>query len=197
MVGIIEELSYIVDKGIGAYQDAGGKFFKKISAKESLDSIISLSFKKVVFLSVGLSSALIVFFRALPISINDEDVKAFSLVIALYVTVAIFTIWSRSFAFFVAGAAVVAFYVVSLGVLFDTERHREFLRLIGYGGEIPIRVEFGPSESVVELSLSIRTTTALLGRTAGLNGVIEIPLSRVKSISYVSINQSTVHDAMH
>lgn len=197
VVEIVGELLSIIDKGIDAYQAAGGNLFKKISARESLESIRNLPLKKVIVLSGGLSAALVGLVNVLPMSLSDTDANAFSIVIALYVTVAIFTIWSRSFAFFVAGAAVVAFYVVSLGALFDTEKHREFLRLIGYGGEIPIQVEFGPNESVVDLSLSIRTTTALLGRPTGLEGVVEIPLSRVKSISYLPMNQGTANNAMH
>lgn len=197
VVEIVNNSLSIIDKGINSYREAGGKLFKKISAKESLNSIRNLPLKKVIALSGGLSVALIGLFNVLPMSLSDTDAKAFPIVIALYVTVAIFTIWSRSFAFFVAGAAVVAFYALSLGVLFDTGKHREFLRLIGYGGEIPIQVDFGPNESVVSLSLSIRTMTALIGTPAGSDHIVEIPLSRIKSISYLPMNQDAANDATH
>lgn len=197
VVEIVGELLSIVDKGIDAYREAGGKLFKRIGARESLNSIRNLPLKKIFVLSGGLSAALVALLYVLPLSLSETDAKAFSIIISLYVTVAIFTIWSRSFAFFVAGAAVVAFYTLSLGTLFDTEKHRAFLRMIGYGGEIPISVEFGPNESILELSLSIRTTTALLGRPAGSDGIVEIPLSRVKSISYLPMNSGLTNKAMH
>lgn len=197
VVEIVGNLLSIIDKGLDAYRESGGKLFKKISARESLNSIRDLPLKKIIVLSGGLSAALVALVNVLPISLSETDAKALSIVIALYVTVAIFTIWSRSFAFFIAGVAVVAFYALSLGTLFDAEKHRTFLRLIGYGGEIPIEVEFGPSETPLELSLSIRTTTALLGRPAGKDGIVEIPLSRVKRISYLPINQGAANNAMH
>ena len=193
VVGFVSDLLSIVDKGIDAYREAGGNLFKKVSARESLHSIRNLSLKKVIALAGGLSLAFIVAVRLMPLSLSDADVRVFSIVIPLYVVVAVFTIWSRSFAFFVAGSAVVAFYVLSLGALFDTENHREFLRLIGYGGEIPIQVEFGPNEGSLSLSLSIRTTTALIGRPVGLNDVVEIPLSRVKSISYLPMRKEAAN----
>lgn len=196
VVGLIEDVTSIVDKGIAAYREAGGNLLRRISARESLNSIRNLSLNRVVALSGGLSLAFVVAVRLMPLSLSDAEVLVFSFVIPIYVVVAVFTVWSRSFAFFVAGAAVLAFYVLSLGVLFDTEKHREFLRLIGYGGEIPIQVEFGANEGAVSLSLSIRTTTALIGRPTGLDGVVEIPLSRVKSISYLPMSQDTAYDVV-
>ncbi|MGJ0514438.1 MAG: hypothetical protein ACR65O_01665 [Methylomicrobium sp.] len=77
-----------------------------------------------------------------------------------------------------------AFYMVSLGTLFNIEKHKGFLHLIGYGGDIPITVEFGSNENREEFYLAIRTTTSLIGKNSkGL--FVEVPLSEVKSITYI------------
>jgi hypothetical protein len=184
LIDMIENISAMLDQGLQDYRNKGGKFFKKFSVAEAISSIKRLSFLQVSILAVCLS----VVFWLVIIKTSGfwvlHNVKVAAFAWAFYASIAIFSLWHRAFAWFVAVLAVILFYLFSIKALFNTEGHAFFLKAIGYGGGVPIIVEYERDRSQEKLNLAIRTTTSLMSMPDISGKYVEIPIDRVQRIIY-------------
>jgi len=184
LIDTIERISAVLDQGLQDYRNKGGKFFKKFSVTEAISSINKLSFFQVSGLAASLSLVIwLVIIKTSGFGVF-HNVKSTAFAFVFYTSIAIFSLWHRAFAWFVAVLVVILFYFFSITALFDTDRHAFFLKVIGYGGGIPIIVEYEGDRSQEKLNLAIRTTTSLMSMPDASGEFVEIPLHRVRRIIY-------------
>jgi hypothetical protein len=183
-IDVIGKISPILDQGLQNYRDNGGKFFEKLSVAEAISSIKKLSFLQVTCLAAGFSLGIWFFTKKTSGFGILDNVEGFAFAFAFYASIAIFSLWNRAFAWFVAVLAVILFYFFSIKALFNTEGHAFFLKTIGYGGGVPVIVEYEGDRSQEKLNLAIRTTTSLMGTPNASGEYVEIPLHRVRRIIY-------------
>lgn len=184
IVGTISNLSFMVDKGLNEYRKQGGKLFYKLNFSSILSSIERLSLKNIIILCC----VFIMIISLIILLINEiNPIKGKTkliIVISFYTTTALFTLWSKAVSWFVAVIVVLLFYVCSIGFLLDSERYKVFLQVVGYGGGIPIEVEYREKSKIDSLNLVIRTSTSLLSEKNGSGEYIEIPTINIKKIIY-------------
>jgi hypothetical protein len=101
--------------------------------------------------------------------------------------VALVVAYPRSISW-VAGAATVASLIACIVLLFTPAQYSRFLRIVGYGGGLPVTVELegesiDSSQAGNELYLMLRTTDSfILLQTKPAEQIIEIPRERVRRL---------------
>ena len=95
----------------------------------------------------------------------------------------------RGAIWWLGGIATLAYFVAWIWVLFSPPWYAAFLRTVGYGGGIPITVEFReqatPAQSQrIDCFLLLRTTEALLVLSANSDMVLEIPRDQIRTVSH-------------
>lgn len=93
------------------------------------------------------------------------------------------TIW------WLGGFATLGYFVAWIWVLFSPPWYATFLRMVGYGGGLPLTVEFREHATLtqsqqIDCFLLLRTTEALLVLSANSDKVVEIPRDQVRTISH-------------
>jgi len=183
IVGLITNLTRIADEGLKKYREDGGELFHKLSFSNIISLIEGLSLRNLSILCFVffLAIAGIVNFIGIP---STKDKLALVIAFSFYITVALFTLWSKTFSWFVAVIVVLVFYISSINFLMDSDRYKVFLQVVGYGGGIPIKVQYIEGSKVEDLNLIIRSSTALLSERNESGEYSEIPMRNVKKIIY-------------
>ena len=188
VVAFVYEIAKAFDEGIQEYRRRGGRFLSNLKVSESLEMIRGLSLVHVVGIVLGLSLALFIFFGWFDEDGEAQEGKAMAFVLSLYFSVAILSLWSRWFSWVVGVVAAAAFYVVSWQVFLDFEYHEKYLGVIGYGGGVPVHVDFDAGGSQ-DFDLFLRTSTSLIGKVAKQDDVIEIPVDKIRRIVYLNVSE--------
>lgn len=183
LIDFVRMVAVIFDEGFEEYKEKGGRFVKWLTLSDSLEKIRNLSFLRVLVLIIFVFVIFYLLFGVL-IYEKEKEGNAATWFFSAYTSIAILTLWRKWFTYLVGVLAAISFYVFSWQVLFDFENQEKFLRVIGYGGGIPIRVEL-QKEGNEKINLYLRTTTALLGLDISNNENVEIPLANVKKIIYL------------
>ena len=89
----------------------------------------------------------------------------------------------------VASTATLAYFIGWLVILFSPQQYSGFLRIVGYGGGIPVVVELREAESssaptASRYFLMLRTTEALLLLTERKDQFVEIPRDQLKRVKH-------------
>lgn len=95
----------------------------------------------------------------------------------------------RGAIWWLGGLATLGYFVAWIWVLFSPPWYASFLRTVGYGGGLPLTVEFreqaAPTQTQqIDCFLLLRTTEALLVLTANSDKVLEIPRDQIRTISH-------------
>ncbi|OAH97388.1 hypothetical protein A1353_23160 [Methylomonas methanica] len=188
IVVLVKELSSIADKGITEYRANGGFLLKNISFSNAVDSIQNLKLVQVLLLEAFF---IVLIYTALKL-VEINDTANYTLVFIFYITIAVFTIWSKLFSWIVAAIVVCCFYFYSFSFfVFDSDHYKAFLKIVGYGGNIPIEIEYLSGGQRESLNLILRTSTSLLGETKESGEHIEIPISNIKKITYKTLPEDS------
>ncbi|MEE9338313.1 MAG: hypothetical protein V3U87_09550 [Methylococcaceae bacterium] len=184
IIELITKITIDGDDVLKEYHKSGGQLLKKFSFSNIVSSIESLSVKKIMFLNF-----IFIFIIVVIINIIDTlyplDKVVPTVLFSLYITVGLFTLWSKNFSWAIAILAVLIFYITSVVFLFDSSRYKVFLQKIGYGGGIPIQVQYMDNFKKTEhLNLIIRTSTALLSERNESCEYSEIPMRNIEKITY-------------
>lgn len=184
----IKSILVIADLGLDEYRKNGGHLFQKLSFSNTIELIEKLSLKHIIGLIFGLNFLILLLLKFIGVASSSEE-SAILIFTTLYTSIALLTLWSRLFSWIVAIICVLIFYASAIVFLFDSEKYRIFLQLVGYGGGIPIKVEYQDNSKTESLNLIIRTSTSLLTeRDLDKNKYFEIPLESVKTIVYKKFN---------
>ncbi|MCU7937093.1 MAG: hypothetical protein KZQ99_19855 [Candidatus Thiodiazotropha sp. (ex Dulcina madagascariensis)] len=191
MVSFVRGFAVLFDEGLMEYRNNGGRFFRKLSISESLNSIRNLTFLEVISLIAAISIVLTLIFKNAIDDGQTNNAVGVAMYITIYIAIAIFTLWRSWFNYVFGIMAATLFYVLSWQLLFDFDNQKNFLKTIGYGGEIPLLIEY-ENGNQKELSLQFRTTGSLIG-TNDEEGVIEIPIDKVYKINYLNSHDNENH----
>ncbi|WP_404302903.1 hypothetical protein [Alicycliphilus denitrificans] len=113
----------------------------------------------------------------------------FSLGGALYGIVLTVALARRGVIWWLGGFATLGYFIVCIWALFSPHWYATFLRTVGYGGGLPITVEFReqatPTQSQqIDCFLLLRTTEALLVLSADSDKVLEIPRDQIRTLAH-------------
>ncbi len=183
IVDFIKSISLLFDEGLREYHREGGKLFHKLSFSNYVGSIEKLPFKSVIGLAFVFFLLILGIVNIVGVS-PEADAKGVIMYFTLYTTIALFTLWSKAFSLGIAIIFVLLFYISSINFLLDSERYKEFLQIVGYGGGIPIEVEYKNDSIDKSLKLVIRTSTSLLAEQNKVGKYVEIPIENIKKIIY-------------
>ncbi len=119
------------------------------------------------------------------------------LLAAVIVFVAVFLVYRPRIAWWFAAILTVVSIFCALSFMFNPPKYARFLRFVGYGGGIPVTVEFkeeaaappaqnaaAPPPAKYSAALLLRTTTALIFYDKNEEIIREIPMDKVKSLSH-------------
>ena len=97
---------------------------------------------------------------------------------------------NRRAIWWLGGAATLAYFLVWIWLLFSPSLYANFLRTVGYGGGIPISIEFRDEAGHVPVrtmkcNLLLRTTEALLVSPVDELEVVEIPRDQIRTVTHL------------
>lgn len=95
----------------------------------------------------------------------------------------------RGAVWWLGGIATLGYFVGCIWLLFSPPLYAAFLRTVGYGGGLPLVVEFreqaAPTQAQnIDCFLMLRTTEAFLVLSADTRRVLEIPRDQIRSVSH-------------
>lgn len=95
----------------------------------------------------------------------------------------------RGAIWWLGGIATLGYFVAWIWVLFSPPWYAAFLRTVGYGGGLPITVEFREQATTrqsqqIDCFLLLRTTEALLVLSASSDKVLEIPRDQIRTVAH-------------
>ncbi|AWF80076.1 hypothetical protein BTJ40_04165 [Microbulbifer sp. A4B17] len=173
------EINIAAIEGFFAAGSEGVKEFEKLPAKKAI--YISLLFAVI-------SSSLITLIIWM---VNDEsEVFKILIIFSLYVFFVLLSLWRRFVMILISFVTAIAFYFFTISLLFNGEQYSKFLRVTGFGGELPVSIEVNDRDKPIGMTLVLRSRDWLIGYEVGSQRVIEVPISSVRNIQYLSDSKS-------
>lgn len=107
------------------------------------------------------------------------------LVLFIYFLMVLLSLWRPIINWVVAISFALAFYAISFKFLFNQNYYSDFLKLIKYGGDIPLAINYkDKNKSREDATLLLRTQYYLFLKQQNSDEVIEIALQDIESIIY-------------
>jgi hypothetical protein len=108
---------------------------------------------------------------------------------ALYGIVLTLALIMRGAVWWLGGIATCGYFIAWIWLLFSPSWYAAFLRTVGYGGGLPITVEFReqatpPQLQQIDCFLLLRTTEALLVLSGSSDKVLEIPRDQIRTVGH-------------
>lgn len=112
-----------------------------------------------------------------------------SVAFGLFAFVVTLTMTKPAASWWLAIFATAVYFAAWIAILFSPSQYSGFLRLVGYGGGLPVRIEMRDvaataPEPGAEYFLMLRTTEALILMSSGENQFVEIPRDQVRRITH-------------
>jgi hypothetical protein len=158
---------------------------------EKLPKLISaVPVKTLLPLSLAVSA--ILFSIVLWYSRKEGDPNAFSnaLAISIYVFILLLSLWRRFIVVAVSFVAAIAFYVLIISLMFNSNYYATFLKLTGFGGGVEVSVTLNDGKQFQEMKLLLRSSEWLIGKSLDGESKIEIPTHSVVKITQYGANKA-------
>ena len=183
IVGTVTNIMSMLDVALDDYHRNGGKRLATFRFIDLVSAFQRLRFG-TVFVLIGIFYIFVG--KALGVSgLNPpKDAQAAQYILTFYFSVSLLSLWSKSFSWQSAIIVVFVFYISVILYFIDFEKYRSFLRIVGYGGGIPISVEMKDTKKHEEMLLAIRTPESLISEKDDQGEYVEIPFSNVSKITY-------------
>lgn len=183
IIEMVESITKLVDEGLAELK-SDMPLFRKVSLSEAVRKIEEVRFRYILISIFIICIGLFYILSKFDIGSTTEEYKVFALILSIYLSAAVLTLWRRWFNWVVGACAAIAFYLFSWNIAFDFNNQENFLRVIGYGGNIKMQVNYKSGGSK-EISLYLRTKDALIGLDLESDLIVEIPTSNIKELIYI------------
>ena len=104
--------------------------------------------------------------------------------LSIYFSIVLLTLWKPIVNSVIAIISVVGFYLFSVTLLFNTDHYSNYLKIIKYGGNIPISLQYKDTLSTEKYVLVLRSRDYVFVRVAPEGLALELPIQNVRSIRY-------------
>ena len=102
----------------------------------------------------------------------------------LYVFVVLLSLWKPIINWIISISVAISFYFLSFNFLFDTHNYSQYLKVIKYGGEINIELDYKDTRKKENVILILRTRDYLFIKKGTKSDSIEVPLNNIRAIKY-------------
>ena len=125
----------------------------------------------------------IIFSKILGIRLSADN-QAVIIVIAFFAILGLFTLWRESISWYLGAAVTICFYVLCLILLLDIKTLEAQLKILNYGGGIPIEITYQDHGGIENMNLLMRSSTSLISEKSNDGSFVEVPLNAVQKIYY-------------
>jgi hypothetical protein len=157
-------------------------------SSEALRLIRELSFRWVTIVAVVgvFLCSTVTYFGAILFGYKNPHLLALG--VAVYFLFTTFVLWKRQAIWWFAALVTIVCYVLAIVTMFNADRYGQFLRFVGYGGGLPVKIELevpdADNKTSYETSLVLRTTDALIVFDEPEDKIREFQLDDVRSVTY-------------
>lgn len=104
--------------------------------------------------------------------------------LSIYFSIVLLTLWKPLVNSVIAVLCVVGFYLFFVTLLFSADHYANYLKIIKYGGNIPISLQYKDNLAVEKFVLVLRSRDYVFVRTTSEDLALELPIQNVRSIRY-------------
>lgn len=182
---MLSDTVFIYNKSIVELIKEKKPVFKSIELSEVHSKIEAVPFKYILLFLVVVYLALYFVVEL----VNPEYKVSVRYFWSIIIFVAVLSLWRKSFSWFASTLLVVWVYVTFVITILDFNKYEMFLQAVGYGGGIPIRVQYKGTKEIENFELVIRTKKYLLTSKNKVNEYSEIPIDNIRKITYLQNNE--------